>query len=182
MHVTTIPVRPGALALVLGVMTLGALGACSEQSVCADVFSNATVTDVTYDQTDNTAQVSLFHRLSYCTGTDDKRYAIEQLVIDLGAAALTTQHRTADSLDLFPPPERAVYIYRDGGFTNSDYCAGCELVLTIRDTDYALHFVTAGPDQVAAAMTLSLMDGGAETLAVDIGGFESVQSDPAGAR
>lgn len=156
---------------ILGSFLITAAG-CTQSGYCADVFPNATVTDVLLDDAAGQLHVALQHSLSYCTGTDEKRYSLEHITIDLASGAVAFDQRASNSLDPYALPETCCYLYRDGGFGNAD-CPGCELVLRSRDEQYTAHFVTSGIDALDPVMTLEVTRAGAPIAVIDIDGYMS---------
>ena len=102
-------IRPNLLIAahsLVGLCGAPVLGGCQEE-VCADVFPNATVTGVVYDESTGRAWVSLYHSLSYCTGSDENRYAAELLEIDLVRETVTFSHRATEDLSPYDIRRRA---------------------------------------------------------------------------
>lgn len=163
----------------LFIVALAAFGsACigEETQYCSDVSANATILELAYSENDNMAYISLYHSLSLCTGTDERRYAIELIEIDLSTATFTTQHKTADELDMFEIPVGADPVFR-GEFGNNQLCADCEFRLSpTDDSSYSFLFL-APPAGSPSAMMLHVQDAGVDMLVIEIGGYESV---PAG--
>ena len=154
---------------ILGSVLIAAAG-CTQSEYCADVFPNATVTDVLHDPGADELHVALHHSLSYCTGTDEKRYSLEHITLDLASGEVALEQRASNTLDPYALPESGYYLYRDGGFASAD-CPGCELVLRSRDEQYTAHFVTGGMDDLDPVMTLEVARAGTSLAIIDIDGY-----------
>lgn len=144
---------------------------CFQSDYCVDVGINATVTDVLHDAPADQVHVSLRRSQSYCTGTDEKRYSVEHLVIDMTSGELVTEQRSTNDPVPFGLPDTCCRLYRDGNF-NSSACPGCELVLRSGDGRDALHFTTA-PLDAGGAMLLEVSRDDLPLVRVEIGGSES---------
>lgn len=155
-----------------GLFLLGLGSACVQGDYCADYFPNATITDVYYSENEERAFVSLYHHLSYCTGTDEKRFSIELLDIDLAEATFSRQHRTSNSPALFDLSEECCPLFYQGQFASEDRCDGCELILNTQGAGYTFHFTTA-PVESGEVMDLEILAQGQPILRFAIGGYET---------
>lgn len=155
----------------LAVLASTAAAGCTQSEYCADVGINATVTDVLHDTLADQVHVSLRHSLSYCTGTDEKRYSMEHLVIDMATGEVTVAQRSTDEPVPFGMPDACCPLYRDGNF-NNDSCPGCELVLRSGEGRDTFHFTTALPG-ADEAMLLEVSRDDVPLVRVEIGGFVS---------
>jgi hypothetical protein len=113
----------------------------------------------------------VIHSLSYCTGTDDKKYSIELIEIDLATQTAEFHHKTSNSRDLYDLPEVCCYVQRDINFTGGEDCAGCELVLHTRDGSHELRFVSDSSWDLPLQLIVS--DGSAAVMTIDIDGYRS---------
>lgn len=152
-----------------------AVSACEQGDYCADVEPNATVTDVLHDDAGGGRLiVGIYHSLSYCTGTDEKRFSNERIEVDLATGAVTVDQRASNVRGPLAMPDDGYPLYQGGNFSSS-HCAGCELVLRSPGGVYTYHFtVLAGVfDGVEPAMALDVLEDGAPLAAIDIGGYVS---------
>ena len=81
-----------ARSLFMTALVAVALSGCGAD-VCVDVAPNATIIDVLHDEQNDLILINLTHNLSYCTGTDEKKYSVEQIQIDLNTAQVTFKQR-----------------------------------------------------------------------------------------
>jgi hypothetical protein len=147
-----------------------AASACQQSSYCADVFPNAAVTDVIYDDAEQRLIVGLYHSLSYCTGTDEPRFSNERIEVDLATGDVIVDQETSNSRGPLPLPDAGYFLFRDGQFSN-DNCSDCELLLRSPDGMYAFHFTTqADFDPV---MVLDVLASDVTLATVDIGSYQS---------
>lgn len=162
--------------LLIGLCLVGALlsssTGCTEQNYCGDVSPNAWVSDVLYDDHAETLYVALSHHLSYCTGTDEKKFSHELLTVDLATGGVDVQQRASNDAHGYSVPDRCCALYREGHFANADTCSACELVLrTNDDTGYAFRFTTR--EDYEGAMVLEITRDDAPVVTIDIGGYRS---------
>src|SRR5690606_9595613 len=92
--------------------------ACQQSAYCADVSPNATVTDVVHDQADQRLIVGLYHALSYCTGTDEKRFSNERIEVDLATGEVFVDQQTSNDRGPLAMPEVGSPLYQGGQFGN----------------------------------------------------------------
>jgi hypothetical protein len=146
------------------------LAACEQSHYCADVAPNATVTDVIHDENEQRLIVGLYHSLSYCTGTDEKRFSNERIEVDLATGAAIVDQQASNARGPLALPEIGYFLYRDGQFGNTP-CGGCELVLRSHDGIYTFHFTML--EDFEPVMTLEVLEEEAPLAVVDIGGYTS---------
>jgi hypothetical protein len=155
--------------LILCSLALAATG-CQEGDYCADTVSNATVTDVLHDTVSDRLIVGLYHSLSYCTGTDEKRFSNERIEVDLTTGEVFVDQRASNTRGPLDLPDRGYPLYTNGQF-GSHHCVGCELVLRSQDQLYTFHFTTFG--ELEPVMGLEVFEQDVLRAAVDIGGYTS---------
>jgi hypothetical protein len=153
--------------LILCSLTLAATG-CQQSEYCADTVSNATVTDVLHDG--DRLIVGLYHSLSYCTGTDEKRFSNERIEVDLATGEVFVAQRASNDRGPLDLPDAGYSLFRDGQFSSHD-CVGCELVLRSQDQIYTFHFTTF--EELEPVMGLEVFEEDVLLTAVDIGGYTS---------
>ena len=153
--------------LILCGLALAATG-CQQSEYCADTVSNATVTDV-LDAGDRLI-VGLYHSLSYCTGTDEKRFSNERIEVDLATGEVFVAQQASNTRGPLDLPDVGYPLFRDGQFSSHD-CVGCELVLRSQGQSYTFHFTTFG--EIEPVMGLEVFEGDVLLAAVDIGGYTS---------
>lgn len=153
--------------LILCSLTLAATG-CEQSQYCADTVPNATVTDVLHDG--DRLIVGLYHSLSYCTGTDEKRFSNERIEVDLGTGEVLVTQRASNERGPLDMPDAGYPLFTDGQFA-SHHCAGCELVLRSQDQFYTFHFTTF--EELDPVMSLEVFEGDVLLTTVDIGGYMS---------
>lgn len=146
------------------------LTACTQGDYCADVTPNATVTDVYHDTAGNRLTVGLYHSLSYCTGTDEKRFSNERIEVDLATGEVTVHQQASNVRGALGLPYPGDGLYRRSEF-GSSYCTGCELVLRSLDQIYTVHFTTL--EDFEPVMTLEILEEDVPLAVVDIGGYVS---------
>lgn len=152
-------------------LTLAAT-ACQQSEYCADVVPNATVTDVVLDEPNERLIVGLYHSLSYCTGTDEKRFSNERIEVDLATGIVSVDQQASNSRGPLPLPEVGYSLFQDGQF-GSGSCSGCELVLRAAEGMYTFHFVTH--QDFEPVMSLDVLEDDVVLAAIDIGGYTSEQ-------
>jgi|GEM_PF-2737516 len=158
--------------LLFALALLPLLTACDEGDYCADVSPNAWVSDVLYDDHDAKLYVALTHHLSYCTGTDEKRYSHERITVDLMTGEASFEQRASNDAAGYTLPDRCCALYYDGHFGNADLCSACELVLNSSDAAaYTFRFTTR--DDYEGAMILDVSRAGEPVTTIDIGGYRS---------
>ena len=150
-------------------LMLAATG-CQQSEYCADVVPNATVTDVIHDTGDGRLIVGLYHSLSYCTGTDEKRFSNERIEVDLATGDVTVDQQSSNNRGPLDLPEVGSPLFRDGQFGGVN-CKGCELVLRSQEGLYTFHFVLY--DEIEPVMSLEVLEGDTALAVVDIGGYTS---------
>ena len=155
--------------LFLWSLMLSAAG-CQQSAYCADVVPNATVTDVIHDTGNERLIVGLYHSLSYCTGTDEKRFSNERIEVDLATGDVFVDQQASNSRGPLDLPEVGSPLFRDGQFGGVS-CSGCELVLRSQDRLYTFHFVMY--DEFEPVMSLEVLDGDTSLVLIDIGGYTS---------
>lgn len=151
-------------------LALAASG-CEQSEYCADTVSNATVTDVLHDTLGERLIVGLYHSLSYCTGTDEKRFSNERIEVDLATGEVFVAQRASNDRGPLDLPEAGYPLFTDGQF-GSHHCVGCELVLRSQDQLYTFHFTTFN-DEFGLAMGLEVFQEDVLLAAIDIGGYMS---------
>ncbi|TNF24135.1 MAG: hypothetical protein EP329_25620 [Deltaproteobacteria bacterium] len=163
--------------LALPLLLPATLAACDEGDYCGDVSPNAWVSDVLYDDRAETLYVALSHHLSYCTGTDEKKFSHELITVDLVTGEATFAQRASNDSRGYSVPDRCCALYYDGHFGNADRCAACELVLNSNDAAaYTFRFTTR--DDYMGAMYLDITRGGEPVVTIDIGGYRSAVHVP----
>lgn len=151
-------------------LALAATG-CQQSEYCADVGANATITDVRHDTAGGDRLiVGLYHSLSYCTGTDEKRFSNERIEVDLATGEVFVDQRASNTRGPLAMPDAGYPLYTDGQF-GSHHCAGCELLLRSQDQIYTFHFTTLG--ELEPVMTLDVFEEDVLLTTIDIGGYTS---------
>jgi hypothetical protein len=147
------------------------LTACDQGEYCGDVFPNATVTDVFHEGgASNRLIIGLYHALSFCTGTDEKRFSNERIEVDLNTGEVSVYQKASNNRGPLDMPDVGAPLYRDGHF-DSQNCAGCELLLRTSDQIYTIHFTTF--QDFDPAMILEILEEDVPLAVVDIGGYTS---------
>jgi len=161
----TLPVL-AVLALWATLATAG----CTEGDYCADVFANAWVTDVGHDQDGRLLTFAVSHSLSYCTGTDEKRYSHERVTVDLETGAVDVEQRFSNDARGYDLLEvgRMRYLYHDGHFGNQSACSDCQLLLEAEGTPrYGYRFVARAFESPPVVLEVSEDD--VPLLTIDLG-------------
>lgn len=154
-------------ALYLFVLLGVALTGCTQSEICADFGPNSTVTDVRYDSEENALTVSYFIHNSYCTGTDEPRYTIRLLTVDLDAMTEDTKEKETQKLDLYPIRDGGEHLFEESRFT-AGTCNRCELRLNTRDGRYSFDFITGPPYDGEEVMALEIFEGDALRYETDL--------------
>lgn len=155
----------------LALLTALFIAGCTQQDVCVDVFPNATVTDVLHDESAQRLYVSVLHRLSYCTGSDEKKYSVELIEVDLATGDVQIQQRASNSRAPYDVPDTCCWLFRDGNFTGGEGCPGCQLRLYSRDGAY--EFLFESDVDWNLPMTLRVSHASTQLAVVDMGGYQS---------
>ena len=145
-----------------------ATAGCEQSQYCADTASNATVTNVLLDG--DRLIVGLYHSLSYCTGTDEKRFSNERIEVDLATGEVFVDQRASNTRGPLDLPDTGYPLLRDSQFSTHD-CVGCELLLRSQDQVYTFQFTTFG--ELEPVMGLEVFAEDVMLAAVDIGGYTS---------
>lgn len=155
------------IVAIVSVLVSTSTGACVD--VCADYYPNADIKEIAYRQDTAVAQVSLTHALSYCTGTDEPRFAMELLEIDLNTGTLTAEHRTGMEEDPFRLPADLVF---QGSFGPSLDCRDCAFTFNFGESsELSMNFIET--DEGPGLMLLEVLYFGDPVINIEIDGYQS---------
>lgn len=149
------------------VALLAVTSGCPQSAYCVDYGPNATVTSVCWDEGERRIQLASYTRMSYCTGSGEKRFAHARVDLRPDERACAAATRLADDTTPYELAEGCAPLFEDSSFPA---CQDCELRLRVGTTGLTLVFVADGdpPDGNQSPLVLHILKGGEDLMILDL--------------